>query len=76
MKKHLFISVLLASLLLSGIAIAVLLIEPLTPDTRFMRIWLPCMVLLLSALIPAPVVSHFSGVIISRRIYSIDPKSP
>ena len=76
MKKHLFISVLLASLLLSGIAIAVLLIEPLTPDTPFMRIWLPCMVLLLSALIPAAVVSHFSGEIISRRINSIDPKSP
>lgn len=76
MKKHLFISVLLASLLLSGIAIAVLLIEPLTPDTPFMRIWLPCMVLLLSALIPAAVVSRFSGEIISRRINSIDPKSP
>ncbi|MFR3310564.1 MAG: histidine kinase dimerization/phospho-acceptor domain-containing protein, partial [Christensenellales bacterium] len=76
MKKHLFISVLLSSLLLSGIAVAVLLIAPLTPDTQFMRVWLPCIVLLLSALIPAAIVSRFSGEIISRRINSIDPKSP
>ena len=41
MKKHLFISVLLSSLLLSGIAVAVLMIAPLTPDTQFMRVWLP-----------------------------------
>ena len=76
MKKHLFISVLLSSLLLSGIAVAVLMIAPLTPDTQFMRVWLPCIVLLLSALIPAAIVSRFSGEIISRRINSIDPKSP
>ena len=76
MKKHLFISVLLSSLLLSGIAVAVLLIAPLTPDTPFMRVWLPCIVLLLSAPIPAAIVSRFSGEIISRRINSIDPKSP
>lgn len=76
MKKHLFISVLLSSLLLSGTAVTVFLVAPHMPDTQLLRVWMPCIIIILAALIPAAIVSRFSGEIISRRINSIDPRDP